>query len=96
MAKYEKGKIVKGVVSGIEAYGAFVALDEYYTGLIHISEISHGYVRRITDYINIGDIINVGKTKKITIKACIPDDIDTALLPTTDTPTTLTFKSTRR
>ena len=57
MAKYEKGKIVKGVVSGIEAYGAFVALDEYYTGLIHISEISHGYVRRITDYINIGDII---------------------------------------
>lgn len=57
MAKYEKGKIIKGVVSGIEAYGAFIILDEYYTGLIHISEISHGYVKRITDYINIGDTI---------------------------------------
>jgi len=57
MAKYEKGKIIKGVVSGIEAYGAFVVFDEYYTGLIHISEISYGYVKKITDYINIGDTI---------------------------------------
>lgn len=59
MTKYKEGKIVKGVVSGIETYGAFVTLDEYYTGLIHISEISHGFVRNITDFINIGDIINV-------------------------------------
>jgi len=59
MSKYKKGKIVKGVVSGIETYGAFVSLDEYYTGLIHISEISHGFVRNITDFINIGDTIYV-------------------------------------
>ena len=39
MTKYKKGKVIKGVVSGIESYGAFVTLDEYYTGLIHISEI---------------------------------------------------------
>lgn len=57
MAKYEKGKIVKGIVSGIESYGAFVIFDEYYTGLIHISEISHDYVKKITDYININDTI---------------------------------------
>lgn len=57
MSKYEKGKIIKGVVSGIESYGAFVSFDEYYTGLIHISEISHGYVRQITDFVNIGDTI---------------------------------------
>ena len=59
MSKYKKGKIVKGVVSGIETYGAFVSLDEYYTGLIHISEISHGFVKNITDFINIGDTIYV-------------------------------------
>ena len=59
MTKYTKGKIVKGVVSGIESYGVFVTLDEYYNGLIHISEISHGYVKKITDFINVGDIIYV-------------------------------------
>lgn len=57
MTKYKKGKIVKATVSGIETYGAFVTLDDYYTGLIHISEISSGFVKKITDFVNIGDLI---------------------------------------
>ena len=57
MIPYKKGKIVKGVVTGIEKYGAFVSLDEYYNGLIHISEISHGYVKNINDYLKVGDTI---------------------------------------
>ena len=59
MTPYKKGKIVKGTVTGIEEYGAFVSLDEYYTGLIHISEISHGYVKNIRNFVNIGDVIDV-------------------------------------
>ena len=59
MSKYKKGKIVKGIVSGIESYGAFITLDEYYTGLIHISEISHGFVKNINDFLNIGETIYV-------------------------------------
>ncbi|NLM62740.1 MAG: S1 RNA-binding domain-containing protein [Mollicutes bacterium] len=59
MTKYKKGKIVKGAVTGIESYGIFVSLDEFYSGLIHISEISHDYVKNINDYVNIGDIIYV-------------------------------------
>lgn len=59
MSKYKKGKIVKGVVSGIETYGAFITFDEFYTGLIHISEISYGFVKNITDFFNIGDTIYV-------------------------------------
>lgn len=59
MIPYKKGQIVKGTITGIEKYGAFVSLDEYYTGLIHISEISHGYVKDINDFIKIGDIIYV-------------------------------------
>ncbi len=59
MSKYKKGKIIKGIVSGIESYGAFVKFDEYYTGLIHISEISHQYVKNITDFLNLGDTIYV-------------------------------------
>ncbi len=59
MTVYKKGKIVKAAVTGIESYGIFVSLDEYYSGLIHISEISHGFVKDITDFVNIGDIIDV-------------------------------------
>ena len=59
MSKYEKGKIITGCVTGIESYGIFVTLDEYYSGLIHISEISNNFVRNISDYVNIGETIKV-------------------------------------
>ena len=57
MSKYKVGDIVIGCVTGIEKYGIFVNLDEYYTGLIHISEISNLYVREISDYVEIGQTI---------------------------------------
>ena len=40
MRKYKDGEYVTGCVTGIEKYGIFVSLDEYYNGLIHISEKS--------------------------------------------------------
>ena len=57
MTKYEKGKIARGTVTCIEPYGAFVSFDEGYTGLIHISEVSRGFVRNIGDFLNVGDHI---------------------------------------
>lgn len=57
MLKYEKGKIVIGQVTGIEKYGIFISLDEFYSGLIHISEISDGFVKNIKDYVNVGETI---------------------------------------
>lgn len=57
MFKYEKGKIVTGHVTGVEKYGIFVNLDEFYSGLIHISEISNGFVKDINDYVNVGETI---------------------------------------
>ena len=59
MADYKVGKIVKATVTGIESYGIFVNLDEYYSVLIHISEISHGFVKDVHNFVKIGDIINV-------------------------------------
>ena len=59
MGKYQKGRVVQGVITGIESYGAFVSFDEFYSGLIHISEISKSFVKNITDYVNVGDVINV-------------------------------------
>lgn len=56
---YQKGDIVKGVVSGIEPYGIFVKIDDDYSGLIHISEISNRFVRDVNDYVKQGEIIRV-------------------------------------
>lgn len=53
------GNIVKGEVTAIKPYGAFVKVDEEYVGLIHISEFSDGFVRNIEDYVSIGDIITL-------------------------------------
>ncbi len=64
MTKYKVGKVVRGTVTGIESYGIFVSLDEFYSGLIHISEISNNYIKNINDYVNIGDIIYV-KVKEV-------------------------------
>lgn len=57
MTKYKKGRIIKGLVTGIESYGIFVSFDEFYSGLIHISEISHGFVKDINDFVKVGETI---------------------------------------
>ncbi len=59
MEKYYKDEIVEGLVTGTTKYGIFVTLDEYYSGLIHISEISDGFVRDIDNFVNIGETIRV-------------------------------------
>lgn len=57
MTKLYRGKIIRGTVTAIEPYGAFVSCDDYYTGLIHISEITENYVKNINDYLNVGEIV---------------------------------------
>lgn len=59
MNKYKKGDIVKAKITAIEKYGAFAQIDDDYCGLIHISEITDKFVKNITDFIEIGDIVNV-------------------------------------
>ena len=59
MTKFEKDKIVTGYVTGIEPYGIFVSLDDYYSGLIHISEISADFVKNVSDYASIGETIKM-------------------------------------
>lgn len=59
MEKFMEGKIVKGVVTGIEPYGVFVKIDNFYSGLIHISEISTNFVRNPSDFVELEEIISV-------------------------------------
>lgn len=53
------GKIVEGTVTGITNFGAFVQLPEGKSGLVHISEISHDYVEKVTDYLKKGEKIKI-------------------------------------
>ena len=59
MEKYQNGQIIKGIVSGITSYGIFIHIDEYYNGLIHISEVSTGFVKDPAYFVTLGEIINV-------------------------------------
>lgn len=57
--KFEAGQVLEGKVTGIQPYGAFVALDDETQGLVHISEITHGYVQDVNEHLKIGDTVNV-------------------------------------
>lgn len=57
MTKYKKGRVVCGLVTGIESYGIFVSLDEFYNGLIHISEAANGFVKDLNEIVYIGETI---------------------------------------
>ncbi|SDM76215.1 S1 domain-containing post-transcriptional regulator GSP13 [Bacillus sp. OK048] len=57
--KIETGSVLAGKVTGIQPYGAFIALDDNTQGLVHISEITHGYVKDINDHLKVGDEVQV-------------------------------------
>lgn len=57
--KFETGQVLEGKVTGIQPYGAFVALDDETQGLVHISEVTHGFVKDINDHLTVGDEVNV-------------------------------------
>lgn len=54
-----EGKIVEGTVTGVTNFGAFIQLPEGKSGLVHISEISHDYVKTVADYVKKGDKVKV-------------------------------------
>lgn len=59
MSNYRIGMQVHGQVTGIQPYGAFVTLDSDHQGLIHISECHEGYVKTISDYLKVGQVVDV-------------------------------------
>ncbi len=75
--KYKIGDLVKGKVSKIASFGAFVELDGDIDGLVHISQISEDRVDKIKDHLKVGQeiearVIKVDKTERrigLSIKA---------------------------
>jgi len=54
----EAGQVIEGTVQRITDFGAFVDIGGV-DGLVHISELAHTHVDKVTDVINEGDVINV-------------------------------------
>ncbi|HHW70156.1 MAG TPA: bifunctional 4-hydroxy-3-methylbut-2-enyl diphosphate reductase/30S ribosomal protein S1 [Clostridiales bacterium] len=57
--KYPVGSIIKGTVSRITDFGAFIELEPGVDGLVHISEISEERVNKVEDYLSVGDEVEV-------------------------------------
>ena len=64
----EVGNIVDGTVSGITKFGVFVDLGEKQTGLVHISEVAHGYVEDINTVLKVEDPVKVKVLPLMAIK----------------------------
>lgn len=59
MAAIEVGSVLEGKITGITKFGAFVALPEGRSGLVHISEISNTYVSDVHDHVQLGQSVRV-------------------------------------
>jgi polyribonucleotide nucleotidyltransferase len=58
-AQAEVGLIYQGVVRKIMAFGAFCEILPGTDGLVHVSEIADGFVKRVEDYLKEGDVVKV-------------------------------------
>lgn len=75
------GNTVKGKVVRLEKFGAFVEIGAERPGLVHISEMAHGYVKVPSDVVKEGDeieaqVIEVNRRKKqikLSMKALQPE-----------------------
>lgn len=57
--KYGVGSNVTGKVTRTADFGAFVELEPSVEGLIHISELDHKRVKKVTDVLTVGQEVNV-------------------------------------
>ncbi|KAM0058123.1 putative polyribonucleotide nucleotidyltransferase [Helianthus debilis subsp. tardiflorus] len=75
----EVGGVYKGIVTSIKEYGAFVEFNGGQHGLLHVSELSHEPVSRISDVISVGQQLSlmcIGQDLrgniKLSLKATLP------------------------
>ena len=54
-----EGMVLKGTVRNVIDFGAFVDIGVKYDGLVHISEMSNAFIKKPSDVVSVGDIVNV-------------------------------------
>ncbi|PWK48476.1 polyribonucleotide nucleotidyltransferase [Pleionea mediterranea] len=55
----EAGAIYEGKVARLADFGAFVNIKPGKDGLVHISQIAHERVNKVTDHLSVGDVVKV-------------------------------------
>jgi len=54
-----EGMVLEGTVSNVAAFGAFVDLGVHQDGLVHVSQLSHTFVKDAREVVKTGDIVKV-------------------------------------
>lgn len=67
LSDLKAGMVIEGTVKAIKPFGAFVDIGVGRDGLVHISELSHGWVENVSDIVNPGDEVKV-KVLKVDLK----------------------------
>lgn len=55
----DSGAVAEGRITRVTDFGAFIQFDNGETGLVHISQIAHSFVRNIHDHVHEGDVVEV-------------------------------------
>ena len=55
----EEGEEYEGTVRTVQGFGAIIEIMPGKEGLLHISELDHGYVENVEDYVQVGDKVKV-------------------------------------
>ena len=76
----EEGSELEGTVSRLESYGAFINIGSERDGLVHISQITHDYIKHPEESLAVGDTVKV-KVLKVNRKKRQVDLSIKALLP---------------
>ncbi len=79
--RYRIGQLIKGKVSKLASFGAFVELEEGVDGLVHISQISDDHVAKIRDVLQPGQEVEARVIKIDPIDRRIGLSIKAAKLP---------------
>ncbi len=62
-AKYPVGMVVKGKVSKVASFGAFIELEDGVDGLVHISQISDQRIDKVKDALSVGQEVEARVVK---------------------------------
>ncbi|WP_170130848.1 S1 RNA-binding domain-containing protein [Deinococcus yavapaiensis] len=79
MVQLESGAVVEGRVTRLTDFGAFIQFENGETGLVHISQIAHSFVRSVRDHLEEGQTVEVkvlGRDEKGRLDLSIKELLD--------------------
>ena len=69
----DSGAVAEGRITRVTDFGAFIQFENGETGLVHISQIAHSFVKNIHDPVHEGDTIELNaETCELTLH--VPED----------------------